>query len=132
MSTSENYTLNISVQDGIVRAIVSGAEGYWNMVSYWKKIAAECERSGCQNIILNRDLEGPCNVFDLFEFGRHFNTLGLHPDSRIAIVCEEEKFDNIKFIRDVIANRFSFRLQAFTSEERARAWLSGNNLPVDT
>jgi len=118
------YKLSIQHKGRYIHVKVSGVTNLQNVLAIWKKIAQASRRLSLKNVLCEGCLDIPGYTGTLYDYGEKISGTDVPGGTRIALICSEEKYQELSQSGTVLTTRFSVFPKVFRDVGEGTEWLT--------
>lgn len=119
------YRLTFEVRNGYLYVYVEGEkDSYEISVAYWQETAAEAERLGIDDILIDENIVETGSMLDVFRFATEIPHMGL---GRVAFVDRYLDHQETNAFGELVAQNRGVNCKIFNNTDEAERWLLDQN-----
>lgn len=118
------YQLNIRHRPNYLHVKVFGLTNLENALAIWKKVAQVSKRLCVRNVLCEGCLEIPGYEGSLYDYGKMISGADVLSGTRIAFICDEEKYRELSGTGTTMTTRFSVFPKIFSDVDEGIRWLT--------
>lgn len=123
------YTINITLQNNYLHAVITGDNSIKNVDRYLLDIQEAVEQQQCKNVLIEEQLTGPgLDTFDIFDIIRTRARYARDNKLRIAYIdLNRDHHRTTVAFGENLANILGVNVKVFSATSEAMVWLT--NIP---
>lgn len=118
------YKLSIQHKGKYIHVKVSGVTNFQNVLGIWKKIAQVSRKLYIYKVLCEGCLEIPGYEGNLYDYGKRISGTDIPSGTKIALICNEDKYEELLKSGTVLTTRFSVFPKAFIDVGEGIQWLT--------